>query len=146
MRNSKMQFECTYVLPNPIPCWLLILLPLDLLFLPPQIAICLKKLFFFFSPSAAGFSFCVEIFFLSSSELVLRTAGISEKNIKANSFGIVKKQVQSMKLSGSRLKTNKRKYFFTQYIIKLGNSLLEDAVKAQSINIFKKELGKFMEN
>lgn len=105
-----------------------------------------EKALFFFSPSAAGFSFCVEIFFLSSSELVLRTAGISEKNIKANSFGIVKKQVQSMKLSGSRLKTNKRKYFFTQYIIKLGNSLLEDAVKAQSINTFKKELGKFMEN
>lgn len=67
------------------------------------------------------------------------------KNVKTNSFDIVKKQVRSMKLSGSRLKTYQRKYFFMQYIIKLENSLPGDVVKAQWINVFK-NLGKFMED
>lgn len=51
-----------------------------------------------------------------------------------------------MKLSGSRFKTNKRKYSFTKHIIKLWNSLPQDAIEAKNINEFKKCLDKFMED
>ena len=51
-----------------------------------------------------------------------------------------------MKLSCSRFKTNKRKYSFTKHIIKLWNSLPQDAMEAKTINEFKKGLDKFMED
>lgn len=51
-----------------------------------------------------------------------------------------------MKLSGSRFKTNKRKSSFTKHIIKLWNSLPQDAMEAKTINEFRKGLDKFMED
>lgn len=51
-----------------------------------------------------------------------------------------------MKLSGSRFKTNKRKYSVTKQIIKLWNSLPQDAMEAKNVNEFKKGLDKFMED
>jgi len=51
-----------------------------------------------------------------------------------------------MKLSDSRFKTNKRKYSFTKHIIKLWNSLPQDATEAKNINEFKNGLDKFMED
>lgn len=41
-----------------------------------------------------------------------------------------------MKLSG-RFRTNRRKYFFKQPIIKLWNLLLQDVMEAESINELK---------
>lgn len=41
-----------------------------------------------------------------------------------------------MKLSG-RFRTNRRKYFFNQPIIKLWNLLLQDVMEAESINELK---------
>jgi len=46
-----------------------------------------------------------------------------------------------MKLS-SRFRTNKRKYFFKQPVIKLWNLLLQDVMEAESINELKMWLDK----
>lgn len=43
------------------------------------------------------------------------------------------------------LRTNKRKYFFTQHVIIFWNSLPQDVVKAKSKMELKKRLDKFME-
>ena len=51
-----------------------------------------------------------------------------------------------MKLLGARSQTNKRKYFFTQRIIGLWNSMPEEMVTAVSLDSFKRGLDQFMEN
>lgn len=51
-----------------------------------------------------------------------------------------------MKLSGSKFKTNKRKYSFTKLVIKLRNSFPQDAMEANNIKEFRKGLDKFMED
>lgn len=45
-----------------------------------------------------------------------------------------------MKLNDSRFSVDKRKYFFTQQVVKLQNSLPEDDVVATSMDGFKREL------
>ena len=46
---------------------------------------------------------------------------------------------------GGRSRTNKRKYFFTQCIVKLCNSLPQDEVMANNLDSFKRVSDKFLE-
>ena len=50
-----------------------------------------------------------------------------------------------MKLIGERSRTNKRKCFFTQCIVKVRNSLPQDVVMATNLDGFKRGLDKFLE-
>ena len=51
-----------------------------------------------------------------------------------------------MKLTGSRFRTSKRQYFFTQRAIKMWNSLPEDVLMATGIDSFRRGLDSFMED
>ena len=50
-----------------------------------------------------------------------------------------------MNLIGGRFRTDKRKEFFTQHIVKLWNPLPQDVVMVSHLDGFKRELDKFME-
>ena len=50
-----------------------------------------------------------------------------------------------MKLISGRSRTNKRKDFFTERIVKLWNSLPHDVVMATNLDGFKRGLDKFLE-
>ena len=51
----------------------------------------------------------------------------------------------TLKLRAGRVKTDKRKYFFTQRIVSLWNSLPQDVVMASGLDAFKRELDRFLE-
>ena len=50
-----------------------------------------------------------------------------------------------MKLTGGRIRTDRRKCFFTQHIVKLCNSLPQDVVMATDLDGFKRGLDIFLE-
>ena len=50
-----------------------------------------------------------------------------------------------LKLSVGRVRTDKRKYFFTHRVISLWNSLPQEVVMASGLDAFKKGLDKFLE-
>ena len=51
----------------------------------------------------------------------------------------------SIKLLSSRVRTDRRKYYFTQRVINTWNSLPQEVVAATSIDSFKRGLDKYME-
>ena len=50
----------------------------------------------------------------------------------------------SLKIRGSRLRTDLRRNFFTQRVVNLWNSLPSEAVEATSLNVFKARIDKFL--
>ena len=50
----------------------------------------------------------------------------------------------SLKIRGSRFKTELRRNFFTQRVVNLWNSLPSEAVEAPSLNIFKIKIDSFL--
>ena len=50
-----------------------------------------------------------------------------------------------LKLSVGRVRTDKRKYFFTQRVVSLWNSLPQDVVMASGLDAFKRGLDRFLE-
>ena len=52
----------------------------------------------------------------------------------------------SLKIRGSRFRTELRRNFFTQRVVNLWNSLPSEAVEAPSLNIFKKKIDSFLKN
>ena len=51
----------------------------------------------------------------------------------------------TLKLSAGRVRTDKRKYFFTQRIVSLWNSLPHNVVMASDLDAFKRGLERFLE-
>ena len=52
----------------------------------------------------------------------------------------------SLKIRGSRFRTELRRNFFTQRVVNLWNSLPSETVEAPSLNIFKKKIDSFLKN
>ena len=50
-----------------------------------------------------------------------------------------------LRLSVGRMRTGKRKYFFTRYGVTLWNSLPEDMVMSSGLDAFKRGLDRFIE-
>ena len=50
----------------------------------------------------------------------------------------------SLKIRGSRFRTELRRNFFTQRVVNLRNSLPSEAVEATSLNVFKARIDKFL--
>uniref|UniRef100_M3XLH7 Reverse transcriptase domain-containing protein n=1 Tax=Latimeria chalumnae TaxID=7897 RepID=M3XLH7_LATCH len=50
----------------------------------------------------------------------------------------------NLRVRGGKFKTNVRKYYFSERVVKLWNMLPCEAVEAKSINVFKNELDKFL--
>ena len=48
-------------------------------------------------------------------------------------------------LNAGRVRTDKRKYFFTQSVVSLRNSLLQNVVMAPCLDAFKRVLDRFLE-
>ena len=50
-----------------------------------------------------------------------------------------------LKWSVGRVRIDKRKYFFTQRVVSLWNSLPQDVVMASGLDAFKRELDRYLE-
>ena len=51
----------------------------------------------------------------------------------------------TLKLRAGRVRTDKRKYFFTKRVVSLWNSLPQDVVMASGLDAFKRGLDRFLE-
>ena len=57
----------------------------------------------------------------------------------------VKRWGHPLQLSAGRVRTDKRKYFFTQQVVSLWNFLPQDVVMASGLDNFKRGLDRFLE-
>jgi len=64
----------------------------------------------------------------------------------ARLFPLVRESRTSLKIRGSRFKTELRRNFFTQWVVNLWNSLPSEAVESPSLNILKKKIDSFLMN